>query len=470
MPFPTQCISSAKTGDNAIGLVPVTKKNLEAKLAGLSKTQRTWVQSNGFGADEGTVAMVAGKSGTIGKILVGTGSHEPSPSDPWWLASAAKKLPEGDFFLEGDLNDEVLAAGAFGWCLVHYRFNRYKPSETAPKRRLVGLPRKVSMEAKRRAEAAAAVRDLVNTPAEHMGPGDLQDAAEALAETYGGTCGTIVGEDLLEHNLPAIHAVGRAAATGREPRLIDLQWGSADAPKLTLVGKGVCFDTGGLDLKPSAGMRLMKKDMGGAAHALGLARLIMASKLDVQLRVLVSAVENSVSASSYRPGDVIDTRRGLTVEVGNTDAEGRIVLCDALALACEDKPDLLIDFATLTGAARIALGADLPATFTNSDSLWQALEQSADETGDPLWRMPLWAPYNKGLSSPIADLSNIAEGGFAGSITAALYLQRFVPAKVPWVHFDVFSWNKSSRPGRPVGGEAQGLRATFGAIKKYLKL
>jgi leucyl aminopeptidase len=279
-----------------------------------------------------------------------------------------------------------------------------------------------------------------------------------------------VGDDLLDLNFPAIHAVGRAAASGREPRLIDLQWGPADAPKLTLVGKGVCFDTGGLDLKPSAGMRTMKKDMGGAAHALALAELIMANKLKVNLRLLISAVENSVSASSYRPGDVINTRKGLTVEIGNTDAEGRIVLCDALALACEQSPDLLLDFATLTGAARVALGADLPATFTNNDALWAALENSADTTKDPLWRMPLWAGYKKDLSSPIADLSNVGGDGFAGAITAALYLQNFVKPGVAWAHFDVFAWNKNPRPGRPSGGEAQGLRAVYDAVKSYLSL
>lgn len=467
MPSLASLISSAKPKEDTVSLVPVSKGTLEQTLKGLSKTARTWVQANGFDARKNSVAPVPGKGGNISEVLVGTGNNTASARDPWWLAGVVPKLQPGTYTIADKLEDGVLAAGAFGWCLAQYRFDRYV-APNSKKLKIVGLPRKVVSTVKNQVEATTLVRDLVNTPAEHMGPADLQDAAEALAEKYKGTCSTIVGEDLLDENFPAIHAVGRAAAEGREPRLIDLRWGDEKDPAVTLVGKGVCFDTGGLDLKPSSGMRLMKKDMGGAAHALGLAQLIMASKLQVNLRVLVSAVENSVSANSYRPGDVINTRKGLTVEVGNTDAEGRIVLCDALDLACEEKPDLLIDFATLTGAARVALGAELPATYCNKDAVWRALEKSAARTSDPLWRMPLWAPYDSGLSSPIADMGNIADGGFAGSITAALYLQRFIDKSVRWVHFDVYAWNKKSRPGRPVGGEAQGLRATFDAIKSIL--
>lgn len=465
----TSLISSAKANEGCVALVPVSRKTLDATLKKIGKSGRAWVEANGFDARAGSVAPVPGKSGSIGRILIGTGAQHPSSQDPWWLSGAVTKLPAGTYTIEADLDEQTLAAAALGWCLAQYQFSRYKKSPAA-KRKLVGLARPVIASTKHQIAAAVLVRNLVNTPAEDMGPADLQDAAEALAEEYGGKSATITGEDLLEENLPAIHAVGRAAAEGREPRLIDLRWGNPDAPSLTLVGKGVCFDTGGLDLKPSAGMRIMKKDMGGAAHALGLAQLIMASKLDVNLRVLISAVENSVSANSYRPGDVVHTRKGLTVEIGNTDAEGRVVLCDALTVACEEAPDLLIDFATLTGAARVALGADLPATYTNKDSVWQALDTAAAKTGDPLWRMPLWAPYDSSLSSGIADLGNVADDGFAGSITAALYLQRFVDRSVPWVHFDVYSWNKKPRPGRPVGGEAQGLRATYTAIKSYLNL
>jgi len=470
MPIPANCLSSAKAKDGTITLTPVSKKSLDDTLQRLGKVQRSWVLASGFEARQGTFAVVTGKTGKINRVLIGTGAQSLPIENPWWLADTVKNLPEGDFVFDSNVDENSAETGALGWCLAHYVFDRYKKPPKVKKRRLVGLPKTPCASVKRTASAVSKVRDLVNTPAEDMGPSDLQDAAEALAETYGATSETIVGDDLLDMNLPAIHAVGRAAARGREPRLIDLQWGPADAPKLTLVGKGVCFDTGGLDLKPSAGMRTMKKDMGGAAHALALAELIMASKLKVNLRLLISAVENSVSASSYRPGDVINTRKGLTVEIGNTDAEGRLVLCDALTLACEQSPDLLLDFATLTGAARVALGADLPATFTNNDNLWRALEDSANTTQDPLWRMPLWAGYNKDLSSQIADLSNVGGDGFAGAITAALYLQNFVKSDVAWAHFDVFAWNKKPRPGRPGGGEAQGLRAVYSAVKSYLSI
>ena len=470
MPISANCLSSAKAKDSTITLIPVGTNSLEGALQQLGKTQRAWVVASGFEARHGTYAAIAGKTGEITKVLIGIGESTLPTNSPWWLASVATKLPAGDFVFDANVEAGSVEAGALGWCLAHYVFDRYKKSTRTKKRRLVGLPKAACTQIKHTASAMAKVRDLVNTPAEDMGPSDLQDAVEAIAESYGATSETIVGDDLLDHNFPAIHAVGRAAATGREPRLIDLRWGPEGAPSLTLVGKGVCFDSGGLDIKPSAGMRTMKKDMGGAAHALALAELIMASKLNVNLRLLISAVENSISAAAYRPGDIINTRKGLTVEIGNTDAEGRLVLCDALALACEEAPDLLIDFATLTGAARVALGADLPATFTNSEKVWSALESSAVNTQDPLWRMPLWAGYDKELSSPIADLSNVGDGGQAGAITAALYLQRFVEPTVPWVHIDVFAWNKKTRAGRPVGGEAQGLRASFDAVKAYLPL
>jgi len=470
MPIPANCLSSAKAKDSTITLIPVGKNSLEDTLQTLGKTQRAWVVASGFEARQGTFAAVAGKSGEVTKVLIGIGESTLPTNSPWWLASVASKLPAGDFVFDTSVDAGSVEAGALGWCMAHYVFDRYKKSTQTKKRQLIGLPKASCTQIKHTASAMAKVRDLVNTPAEDMGPSDLQDAIEAIAESYGATSETIVGDDLLDHNFPAIHAVGRAAASGREPRLIDLRWGPQDAPSLTLVGKGVCFDSGGLDIKPSAGMLNMKKDMGGAAHAIALAELIMASKLNVNLRLLVSAVENSISASSYRPGDIIDTRKGLTVEIGNTDAEGRLVLCDALALACEEAPDLLMDFATLTGAARVALGADLPATFTNRDDVWSALKNSAATTQDPLWRMPLWPGYNKDLSSPIADLSNVGGDGMAGAITAALYLQHFVKPTVPWVHIDVFSWNKKPRAGRPVGGEAQGLRASFDAVKAYLSL
>jgi leucyl aminopeptidase len=303
------------------------------------------------------------------------------------------------------------------------------------------------------------VRDLVNTPTEHMGPEQLADAVQAEADRFSAKCRAFTGEELLQHNFPAIHAVGRASCN--EPRLVEMTWGDPDAPLLALVGKGVCFDTGGLDLKNSSGMALMKKDMGGGAHALALARLVMEHQLPVRLLVLIPAVENSVSGNAYRPGDVIATRKGLSVEIGNTDAEGRVVLSDALALACEHKPDLLIDFATLTGAARVALGADLPPLFSNRADIARAIQQAGDEVEDPLWTMPLYQPYVEQIKSPIADLNNSSKSSYGGCITAALFLQQFVTAKTPWVHIDTFAWNQSGRPGRPEGGEALGLRATF---------
>jgi leucyl aminopeptidase len=302
-------------------------------------------------------------------------------------------------------------------------------------------------------------RDLVNTPTEHLGPEQLAEAVVAEAARFDARCRVITGEELLTGNFPAIHAVGRASASA--PRLVELSWGDAHAPLLALVGKGVCFDSGGLDLKNASGMALMKKDMGGAAHALALARLVMEHALPVRLLVLIPAVENSVSGNAYRPGDVIATRKGLSVEIGNTDAEGRVVLSDALAYACEHEPDLIIDFATLTGAARVALGADLPPLFSNRREVAQAIQQAGDEIEDPLWTMPLYQPYVEQIKSPIADLNNSSKSPYGGCITAALFLEQFVTRDTPWVHIDTFAWNQSNRSGRPEGGEALGLRAAF---------
>ena len=431
----------------------------------LNKDQIAWASTHEFRGDAGSCLLLPGGEGeTVALVGLGDGTLTP-----WSIASAAEKLPGGAYSLEG-LDTADAQKVALGWCLAQYRFDRYL-SDRKDSVRTLCLPDGTDVDTVRTlAGATALVRDLVNTPTEDMGPADVQDAAEALAEEFGGTCETIVGDDLLDENFPAIHAVGRAAAVGREPRLIDLRWGDDKAPKVTLVGKGVCFDTGGLNLKPSGGMLLMKKDMGGSAHVLGLARLLMASGTKVNLRVLIPAVENAVDGGAFRPGDILATRQGLSVEIGNTDAEGRLILCDALTYACEEEPDLLIDFATLTGAARVALGPDLPATYANDEPLWSALDKASREAGDPLWRMPLWAPYDETLSSDIADLSNISDGPFAGSITASLYLQRFVKEGTPWVHFDVFAWVPKPKPGRPRGGDAQGIRATASAIKDFLQL
>jgi len=312
------------------------------------------------------------------------------------------------------------------------------------------------------AQAVRLVRDLVNTPTEDMGPEQLSDAAREQAELFGGEFDEWVGDELLAQNFPAIHAVGRAAA--RPPRLLEINWGNPRHPRVAIVGKGVCFDTGGLDIKTAEGMRLMKKDMGGAAHALALARLVMQRELPVRLHCLIPTVENAISGNAYRPGDVVRTRKGLNVEIGNTDAEGRVILCDALAYAVEQKPRTIIDFATLTGAARVALGPELPVLFCNDEKLAAKLLARSVELDDPMWRMPLWRNYRRFFDSDIADFNNSGRGGFAGSIVAALFLDYFVPDTVAWAHFDVFSWNDVSRPGRPLGGEAQGLRAVLAAL------
>ena len=381
---------------------------------------------------------------------------------PWCLARLGEVLPEGRYRLaEGDPGASML-----GWMLGQHRLTDYK-SKSEPER---GPRVLLTQEAAdidqivQLAEATALVRDLVDTPAADMGPAELEAAARALAKDHGAKIEVTSG-DALSKGYPMIAAVGQGAAPDRAPSLIELRWGKDNAPRLAIVGKGVCFDSGGLDIKPASGMRLMKKDMGGAAHALALAKLVMSAKLPVRLHLLVPAVENSVSATSYRPGDVLKSRKGLKVEIDNTDAEGRLVLGDALAKAGEDNPELIVDFATLTGAARVALGPDLPATFVNDDELAGSIEASAKQVTDPIWRMPLWDGYDEMLKSDLADLSNAADSPMGGSITAALFLRRFVPEGVPWAHLDTFAWRPSPKPGRPKGGEAMGLRAVFAMLQ-----
>ena len=381
---------------------------------------------------------------------------------PWCLAKLAESLPEGTYRLaEGDPGPAML-----GWLLGQHRLNAYR-SKVEDRRGPRVLLTKEAAEIEpmvRAAEATILVRDLVDTPASDMGPAELEKAASDLAKAHGAKVEVTSGDALVQ-GYPMIAAVGQGATRERAPRLIELRWGKDGAPRIAIVGKGVCFDSGGLDIKPAAGMRIMKKDMGGAAHALALARLIMAERLPVALHVLVPAVENSVSSASYRPGDVLSSRKGLKVEIDNTDAEGRLVLGDALAKAAEDKPELIIDFATLTGAARVALGPDLPAMFASDDDLAAALEGAAKAVTDPIWRMPLWDGYDEMLKSDLADLSNAADSPMAGSITAALFLRRFVPEGTPWAHFDTFAWRPSAKPGRPKGGDAMGLRAAFAMLR-----
>jgi leucyl aminopeptidase len=351
-----------------------------------------------------------------------------------------------------------------GWLLGQYRFDRYKqePKSKGARVLLTDDPARIA-EAILLAETTALVRDLVNIPAGDLGPAELQEAVEGAAPD--GAAVTVTAGAKLEREYPMIHAVGRAAAADRAPRLIELEWGNPKHPRIAIVGKGVCFDSGGLDIKPSAGMRLMKKDMGGAAHALALAQLIMRSRLPVRLHLLIPAVENAISGNAFRPGDVLRSRKGLSVEIGNTDAEGRLILGDALAKAAEDKPELILDFATLTGAARVALGPDLPALFANDDSLADDLLTGGEAVSDPLWRMPLWKAYNELFSSDIADIGNASDAPMAGAVTAALFLQKFVPEELPWAHLDTFAWRASPKPGRPKGGEALGLRAAWHMLK-----
>ncbi|RMH93413.1 leucyl aminopeptidase family protein [Lysobacter pythonis] len=415
-----------------------------------------WLDAQKFTAASGSSVLLPGTDGIEGAVI-GVGDIH----DPFAHAHAPFALPPGDWKLAGELDAEGRRALLLGWGLGSYRFRRYKQPLREPARLV--LDGHADAETLDILAACLRVRDLVNTPTEHMGPDELEAVVREIAERRGGRVEVIAGDQLLERNYPAIHAVGRASH--RAPRLIQLEWGEPDAPRLALVGKGVCFDTGGLNLKASAGMRNMKKDMGGAAHAIALAELIMARGLPLRLSLFVAAVENAVGPNALRPGEVIATRKGTRVEIDNTDAEGRLVLCDALTRAGEDDPALMLDFATLTGAARIALGPDLPALYANDDGIADAWRAAGDAHFDPVWRMPLWKPYLRYLASGIADLANGSGTPMAGSVTAALYLQHFVADTQPWAHLDVYSWNDNDRPGRPAGGEAQALRSAFAMLK-----
>ena len=420
--------------------------------APLPEAARRFAEAAGFGFEPGKLLLVPSAEGGLSGALFGVAAG--ARADAFAAGALPGLLPAGAWRLEGEVASPRLAALAFA--LGTYRFTRYKAATTRDVRLV--LPEGVDADALvRTVEAVTLTRDLVNTPANDLGPPELEDAARALAARHGASFRSVTGERLLAENFPMIHAVGRAA--DRAPRLIEIRAGDPSHPKVTLVGKGVAFDTGGLDLKPSAAMLLMKKDMGGAANALGLAHLLLSRGAKVNLRVLIPAVENSVSASAFRPGDILESRKGLSVEIGNTDAEGRLVLADALALAAEEAPDLVIDFATLTGAARVALGPQLPAAFTQDEDLAADLARHAMVEADPLWRLPLWAPYQGMLESKIADTNNVSSGGFAGAITAALFLEKFVGAARAWLHLDLFAWNPGARPGRPEGGEAQTIRA-----------
>ncbi len=441
----------------------VSKDSLSDWCATLDADTRSWVESAGFRAAKGEVLLVPGAGG-VALAAGGLGDAKDAARGRFLVAELRAKLPEGTWRLVSDLKGSALNEAALAWLLAGYRFDRFA-SAPAPKARLIAPEGVDAARLERIAGGEALVRDLINAPASHMGPDELEAAARALADRFGAGIKVTTGDDLLTANFPMIHAVGRASP--RAPRLIEMTWGT-EGPALTLVGKGVCFDTGGLNLKPGASMGLMKKDMGGAANVLGLAHMIMAGGAKVRLRVLIPAVENSVSGSSFRPQDILDSRKGLTVEINNTDAEGRLVLADALALADEGKPDLIVSMATLTGAARVAVGPDLAPYYTDHDSDAAALEAAAAEVRDPVWRMPFWEPYESMIEPGIADLDNAPKGGFAGSITAALFLRRFVTDTPRYMHFDIYGWCPSSEPGRPKGGVGQGIRALHAALPRML--
>ncbi|MFM9898102.1 leucyl aminopeptidase family protein [Sphingorhabdus sp.] len=442
----------------AATLIHVTDKSrFEAWFALQPDAVRTAVKAQKFEGGANDIAILPADK--PGEWSVAAGVTDVSAPGLWHLAKLADSLPEGTYRLaDYDASETML-----GWMLGQYRYHEYlsEPKLTGPRVLLVKEPARIAIAALQ-AAATALVRDLVNRPAGDLGPNALEAEAKRIAKAHKAEVTVTAGEPL-ETGYPLIHAVGKAAMREHAPRLIELEWGDPRHPRVAIVGKGITFDTGGLDIKPSTGMRLMKKDMGGAAHALALAELIMAAHLPVRLHMLVAAAENSISGNAMRPGDIIKSRKGITVEIDNTDAEGRLVLADALTKAIEDKAELIIDFATLTGAARVALGPDLPAMFSNDDSIAIGLLAASKAATDPLWHMPLWAPYMEMLDSDIADTSN-SGGGFAGAVTAALFLQKFVPDNVPWVHLDTFAWRPSSKPGRPKGGEALGLRAVFGYL------
>jgi leucyl aminopeptidase len=427
---------------------------------GLPTHARAFAAAQKFEAKSGSHCLLPDPAGRILGAVFGLDGAVAKRADPFLPGKLATLLPEGAYRFETAPTDPTLATLA--WLLGSYAFTRYKAKPVKPVRLVVpdGVD---AAEVALIAQAVCAGRDLVNTPANDLGPDGIEAAARQLADRHGATFTSIVGDDLLAKNFPMIHAVGRASAT--PPRLIDVGWGPSDGPKVTLVGKGVAFDTGGLDIKPSASMLLMKKDMGGAAAALAAADMIMSAGLPVRLRLLVPAVENAISGSAFRPGDVLPSRKGLTVEIGNTDAEGRLILGDALALADEESPDLIVDFATLTGAARVALGPDLPPFYVEDDALAADIARVGLAVNDPVWRLPLWPPYASLLDSKVADINHVG-GPMAGSITAALFLRRFVTAAKAHVHFDVYAWNGSTKPGRPEGGEVQAARLIYALLKE----
>ncbi len=445
-------------GQDARAISLVRKARFDEWMTSLPERERTAIQATGFKGSAGELAILPGDKPGEWSVALGVGKE----ASLWELAPAAQRLPAGVYRLA----EGAPGMAGFGWMLAQYRDDRYRSApETQGDRILLTAEPGLVTDQARQAEATALVRDLVNMPAADFGPAELQAEIEALAATHDAKLLVTRGDELAQ-GFPMIHAVGQAADKGRAPRLIELEWGNPAFPRIAIIGKGVAFDTGGLNIKTGSYMRLMKKDMGGAAHAIALARLIMENRLPVRLHLLVPAVENAISSNALRPGDILRSRKGITVEIDNTDAEGRLILGDALAKAGEDDPALIVDFATLTGAARVALGPDLPALFANDDGVAQEMADAATRAQDPVWRMPLWDRYDDMLKSDIADIVNSAEGGMAGCITAALFLRRFVAEGTPWLHLDTFAWKPAASPGRPKGGEALGMRAVFEMIRR----
>jgi leucyl aminopeptidase len=444
----------------------VREQDADSWLARLPAGERprleAWTRANGFRGERGRALALPGVAGQLAGAALGLGRLAALDElTTQHTLAAPDRLPPGRYRLADALSPAAATHAALGWALGGYRFDRYRTPAAGPPPALVVPPNADRGHVRRVAQADALARDLINTPASDLGPAELAAAIEGVARRYGAAYREVVGEALLAERFPAIHAVGRASA--RPPRLVELRHGTT-GPRVTLVGKGVCFDTGGLDLKPSTGMALMKKDMGGAACALALAQLVLDARLPVRLRLIVPAVENSVGGDAFRPGDVLATRAGQRVEITNTDAEGRLVLADALALAGEERPDLLVDLATLTGAARVALGPELPALYASDEALAAELADHGRVAGDPVWPMPLWTPYEDEIGSKIADVANASSSGFAGSVVAALFLRRFVAETTPWLHLDLYAWNGKERPGRPVGAEAQAIRGLYAML------
>lgn len=451
-----------KKDHSVISIHPILVGDLDRWVSQQSERLQKWVRASQFRAEPGQICLIPNQDGSLHSVLLALADE----NDFWAFGALPSKLPEGVFTIAETDFFRKLDLASLAWGLGVYQFSQYKTEKQSRLAKLV-LPESVDKDAlEKLLSAIELTRDLINTPAEDMGPEALEKIAISIAKKYKATIKVIKGANLLTENYPAIHAVGRASA--HEPRVIDLRWGKKkNAPKITLVGKGVCFDSGGLDIKTASGMLLMKKDMAGAAMMLSLAQLIMSHDLPVQLRLLIGAVENSVSANSYRPGDIIKTRSGKTVEITNTDAEGRMVLCDLLTEACSEKPDVVIDFATLTGAARVALGEDLSALYAQPQSFADDLLQASRDVHDPIWQMPLVPHYKEKLKSEMADMINAADSPYGGSITAALFLQSFVTPETKWAHVDVAAWNFKPRAGRPVGGDAFGVRAMFEYVEKY---